>query len=879
MLWLAQLRMRIQMLLGRGEADARLDDELQFHLEQQIAENLAAGMSAEEARYAAMRALGNPALLREQARATWSWTWLELLLRDLRYGVRTLARAPGFAAIAILVIALGIGANVAMFTVVWSVLLKPLPFEDPDRLIVVYENSSDEFPMNSVAPGMYAVWAKQNRSFTRLAMLGEAQFNLSTEGGEMPEMLYGVACTANLLPTLGVQPALGRNFTEAEDQPGSNRVVLLSWSLWKRRFGGDPAIVSRTIRLNKLHYTVIGVMPRWFAFPDAGTQLWTPVYSYFPAAYMTEVGNHQFEIIGRLKPGVTEEQGRGDLSVITHQVHDANLNNPFVSRAANTQPLLKHMVGDMKRPLYVLLAAAGCVLLIACLNVANLLVARAAARRKELAIRTALGGGRLRLLREQLMESLLLTAGGGTAGLAMAYGLVQWLGHLALQNFGRFESIRVDGVVAVFTVALVVLCAMFAGLFASASAMGSQLSTSLQDASRKASAGQGRLRLRRSLLAAEVGLTVVLLVAAGLLLKSYLQLRYSDLGCTTKNVLTMQINLFGGSYNDRARRVNFFAELLERVRALPGVKAAGLARAVPGSGYPGDDGFTIVEHPPLPKGTAQYAINFDAEPGYFQTMGIPLLRGHLFDVDQRLEAANETVINAVFARQYFPNENPIGKHLRYENKNWEIVGIVGDTRSELYQVPKPIQYYSVFAGTRNSGMLVIRSGRDVEHLALPVQRAMQELDRDLPVYNVLTMDQLLGRVTFDASFNTTLLLGFAVLSLTLAAVGLFGVLSYIATQRTSEIGIRIALGAQREQVLRQMLMDGLRPAIFGLGFGLAASVGAARLMRSMLYGTQPLDPFVFASVAAMLLLVAVLACMVPAWRASRLDPMRALRTE
>ena len=837
------------------------------------------GMSEDEAKRRARIKFGNPQRVRERLWQQNSIAAVESAWRDLKYAIRTLMRTPGFTATAILVMALGIGATVALFTVVWSVLLKPLPFEDPDRLITIYENSNDQFPMNSVAPGMYKEWAKQNRSFANLAMLGEAQFNLSTEGGELPEMLFGAACTANLLPTLGVQPALGRNFTAGEDEPGGNRVVLLSWSLWKRRFGGDPAIMGRTIRLNRLPYRVIGVMPQWFAFPDSTAQLWTPIYNYFPAAYMTAVGNHQFEIIGRLKPGVAEEQARADLSVITRQVHDANLNNPFVSKAANTQPLLNDMVGDLKRRLYALLAASGCVLLIACLNVANLLVARAAARRKELAIRTALGGGRLRLLREQLMESLLLTATGGMAGLAMAYGLVQWLGHLTFQNFGRFESIRIDGVVAAFTVTLVILCALFAGLFASASAMGNQLSTALQDTSRMVSAGRGRARLRRSLLAAEVGLTVVLLVAAGLLMKSYLQLRYSDLGCTTKNVLTMRINLFGGSYNDAARRVNFFAELLERVRALPGVEAAGLGRTVPGSGYPGDDGFTIVEHPPLPKGMTQYAINFDAESGYFQTMGIPLLRGHLFDTGQRLETANETIINAAFARQYFRDEDPIGKHLRYENKNWEIVGIVGDTRSELYQDPKPIQYYPIFAGTQNSGMLVIRSGRDVEQLALPVQRAVQELDRDLPVYNVLTMDQLLGRVTFDASFNATLLLGFAVISLLLAATGIFGVLSYIIAQRTQEIGVRMALGAKRDQVLRLMLSDGLRPALFGLVFGLAASVGAVRLIQSMLYGTRPLDPAIFATVAATLLAVASLACLVPAWRASRLDPMQALRNE
>ncbi|MGD0096945.1 MAG: ABC transporter permease [Terracidiphilus sp.] len=864
---------------SRKRADADLIDEIESYIAEEMAENRMHGMSEDEAKRRARIKFGNPQRVREGLWQQNSFAVVESAWRDLKYALRTLMRTPGFTATAILVMALGIGATVALFTVVWSVLLKPLPFEDPDRLITIYENSNDQFPMNSVAPGMYKEWAKQNRSFSNLAMLGEAQFNLSTEGGELPEMLFGAACTANLLPTLGVQPALGRNFTASEDQPGSNRVVLLSWSLWKRRFGGDPAIMGRMIRLNRLSYRVIGVMPQWFAFPDSTAQLWTPIYNYFPAAYMTAVGNHQFEIIGRLKPGVAEEQARADLSVITRQVHDANLNNPFVSKAANTQPLLNDMVGDVKRRLYALLAASGCVLLIACLNVANLLVARAAARRKELAIRTALGGGRLRLLREQLMESLLLTVAGGVTGLAMAYGLVQWLGHVTFQNFGRFESIRIDGVVAAFTLTLVILCALFAGLFASASAMGNQLSTALQDGSRMVSAAQGRTRLRKSLLAAEVGLTVVLLVAAGLLMKSYLQLRYSDLGCTTKNVLTMRLNLFGGSYNDPARRVNLFAELLERVRALPGVQAAGLGRTVPGSGYPGDHDFAIVEHPPLPKGTTQYAINFDAEPGYFRAMGIPLLRGHLFDTGQRLETANETVINAAFARQYFLNEDPIGKHLRYENKNWEIVGIVGDTRSELYQDPKPIQYYPIFAGTQNSGMLVIRSGRDVEQLALPVQRAVQQLDRDLPVYNVLSMDQLLGRVTFDASFNATLLLGFAVISLLLAATGIFGVLSYIIAQRTQEIGVRMALGAKRDQVLRLMLSDGLRPALFGLVFGLAASVGAVRLIQSMLYETRPLDPAIFAAVAAILLAVASLACLMPAWRASQLDPMQALRNE
>jgi putative ABC transport system permease protein len=880
MRWLEQLRMRIQMLFHRGNAGAHLDDELRFHIEQQIAENVAAGMSADEARYAALRSFGNPALLREQARATWSWNWLESLLRDVRYGSRTLMRTPGFAAIAIVVMALGIGANVALFTVVRSVLLNPLPFHDPDRLVALYEQSPDgQYPYNIIAGGVFAEWRKQNRSFSDLALFGEAEFNLSGVSGQLPEKVHGVACTWNLLPTLGVQPALGRNFTEADDRHSANATVLMSWGLWKRRFGGNPSIINQTIHLDGQSYTVIGILPAWFAYPDATTQLWTPVYHYKPAEQMDGLGSHQFQAIGRLKPGITAAQGMADLSVITRRLHDQHLDNPFVGKAANIKPLLEDMVGDIKRPLYVLLAATCCVLLIACLNVANLLVARAAARRRELAIRTALGGGRLRLLRERLMESVLLSAAGGAAGLLLAYGAVHWLVSTR-QEMTRVEAIHIDGVVAAFTIGLIVLCALFAGSISSLSTKSNQLLLSLQDSARGSSAGRAHTMLRRSLLAAEVGLTVVLLIGAGLLLKSYQHLRSSNLGCITENVLTMQIGLPGARYKTPGPApVNFFETLLARVRALPGVDAAGIAEAVPGQGYWQDEDFSVVEHPPLPQGTVQYAIYRFADPGYFAAMGVPLLKGRTFDPNRRLDNANEAIVTAAFAKQYFPNEDPLGKHLHNEKKDFEIVGIVGDTRYSLAEDPKPIQYYPLFSGKSNSGTLVIRSSRDVKQLAMPVQRIIQDMDRDLPVSDVLTMDQLLGKSTLDQSFNATLLTAFAALSLLLAAVGLFGVLSYIVAQRTSEIGIRIALGAQREQVLRLMLLDGLRPALFGLVLGLAASVGAARLIRSMLFGTQPLDPAVFAVVAATLLLVAAIACMVPAWRASRLDPMQALRTE
>jgi putative ABC transport system permease protein len=886
MRWFDLITMKFAMLAGRRSASARLDDELGFHLERQIAENKSAGMSPEEARFAALRSFGNPALLRDQAHAKWNWHGAEQFVREVRYAIRTLRRTPGFAIIAILVMALGIGTNVALFTVVRNVLLKPLPFPSPDRLMMLYEsNPKDDF-YNVVSGGMYAEWNKYNRSFSSLALVQDSENALAASGGQLPESLTTAKVSWNLLSTLGVTPALGRDFTAGDDALTANGTVLLSWSLWKRRFGADRGIVNRTIYIDAKPYTVIGVMPEWFAFPRPETQMWTPVYHENPAKIMAMVDNHMFRVVGRLNPGVSPEQGKADLSVISQRVFDTHRDLAFVNPAANIRPLLEHLVRDVKRPLYVLLAATGCLLLIACMNVANLLVARAVARRKEQAIRTAMGGGRLRLLRERLMESMLLSACGGAFGLALAYGALQWLVR-SRDDMPRIENIHIDSTVAVFTVGVIALCALFAGLISALTIRDKALLTTLHESSRSATGGQSRAMLRRVLLTVEVGLTVVLLIGAGLLLKSYERLRASDMGCATENVLTMRIGLPGARYKTPGpARVNFFDTLLARVRALPGVDQAGLATAVPGQGWWEDDGFSVVEHPPLAQGQSLDALSRWVDPGYFAAMGIPILRGRTFDKSRRLDQAREVIVSEKLARSFFPGEDPLGKHIKKGGDSWStggnnytIVGIVGDMRYDIGEAPKETKYFSLQDGTENYGTLVIRSSRDVETLALPVQRVIQEMDRDLPVSDVLTMNQLLGKGTLDQSFNTTLLTGFAALSLLLAAVGLFGVLSYIAAQRTGEIGIRLALGAPRQHVLGKMLGDGLRPALIGLALGLAASAGAARLMRDMLYQTQPLDPLVFISVSATLIFVAGVACIVPAWRASRVDPMQALRTE
>jgi putative ABC transport system permease protein len=886
MRWLNQLVMQVRMLLFRRTADTQLNEELRFHLEQQIAENRAAGMSEEEARLAALRVFGNPDLVREKTGATWNWNGLDQFLRDLRIGARTLGRTPGFAVVAILITALGIGASVALFTVVRGVLLRPLPFPDSDRLLTLYERSTPtagggDFPHNQVAGGVYATWNRENTTFSSLALVRDDSADLSASGGQLPETLNGAHVSWNLFPTLGVNPALGRGFTPTDDISSANGTVVLSSSLWKRRFGADPAILNHTIYIDAKPYTVIGIMPAWFEFPDSSTQLWRPVNHEFPEIIMSAFDNHMFRVVGRLKPGVTGEEAAANLSVISRQIHDSHLEDPFVAGAANSRPLLEHLVGDVKRPLYILLAATFCLLLIACLNVANLLVARAAARHKELAIRTALGGGRMRLLREHLMESFLLEALGGAVGLLLAYGAIDWLLHTR-PDMARVGAIHFDGVVAAFTTAVVILCALFSGLVSAFHTDDTRLLGALHQSSRSHSAGGTRARLRKTLLAIEVGLTVVLLMGASLLVKSYQRLRSTNVGCVTDNVLTMRIKLPGKRYKTPGPApANFFETLLQRVRALPGVEAVGFVTGVPGQGYMGDSGFSIVEHPPLPRGKGALAIYRAADSGYFGAMGIPFLRGRTFGDNQKVDQVNEVVITESFAKEFFPNEEPLGKHLRVNdgNKVRTIVGIVGDTRYSIGEAPEPMQYYPLFAGEQNNGTLVIRSSQDVSQLALPVQQIIQGQDRDLPVSDVLTMNQLLGKSTLDQSFDATLITSLAVFSLLLAAAGLFGVLSYIVAQRSGEIGIRIALGAQREQVLRGMLADGLRPALIGLLLGLAASAATTQFIKSMLYETQPLDPGVFAAVAALLVASAALACMVPAWRASRLDPMRVLRME
>ncbi len=809
------------------------------------------------------------------------------LFRDFRYGIRTLARTPGFSLIAILVMALGIGATAALFTVVHSVLQKPLPLPDGDHLVMVYEADPKlKIESNAVAGGTFRSWEEGNRTLQQIGIATEVDGNFSSGDGQLPERVHAVASSWAALPLLGVQPVYGRLFTSADDKWGANRTTVLTWGFWKRRFGGDPKIVGGKILLDSQPYTVVGILPAWFTYPSPRVQIWVPVYPELEPQVMESHDSHNFRVVGKLKVGVTVAAAQADLSNISGQVRKQLPEGP-VFAAAHVLPLLDAETLDYKTILYALFAATGCLLLIACLNIANLLVARSASRRREAAIRTALGGSRATLVRERVTESLLLCFAGAALGLIFANAGLHWLLHQRT-DLPRAESIHLDVTAVLFCIGLAAVCGIGAGLAPALVEDEQQVLRTLQESSRSVSGGRGSISLRRALLSVEVALTVVLLVGAGLFLRSFQKLRTVNIGVPTANVLHVSVNMPDAKYKDGAQKLAFIEQLLERVRELPGVRSAGISTCLPGQGHCSDDAFTIPELPPPPKGQFWDASVRFADPGFFKAMEIPLLQGRYFSRDERLTRRKYVIVSESFVHQFLSSTNPLGKHVVDSNNgeldekpepSMEIVGVVGDVREYPSREPRPTVYYPLYGGLRGDLELAVRTVGDPLSMAMPVQRVVAQLDPTLPVADVLSLDQMIGKYTAQASFDAVLLLVFAVLSLVLAAVGLFGVLSYIVAQRTGEIGIRIALGAQREQVMRLMLIDGLRPAIIGLALGLIASAATTRLVRSQLYGTEPLDPLVLVLVTVALLAVAAAACLVPAWRASRLDPMEALRTE
>jgi putative ABC transport system permease protein len=876
----------------RKRSDAELQDEIETFLTEETADNEARGMSPGEAWRQARVKFGNAQRVRESL-----WTQNSPLLlthvgHDVKYAFRTLSRTPGFSIIALAVMALCIGAATSLFTIVRSVLLRPLPFRDPDHLVMLYEHhreaeaSTGGFIYNPVAPADFYDWRSKTHGFEDMAIMRYAGYSLTGERGELPESIRAAAGSWNLFQLLGVQPALGRAFSESEDRPG-NTVVMLSWSVFQRRFAGDAKIVGRQVHLDGRPYTVVGVLPSWFTYPDVGIQLWVPYQANSTPEFLQHHDYHQSQVVARLRPDVSLASALAQVGAVQYQLHLQYPHDP-VNEDVAPRSLNEDLAGNVKKPLELMLCAVGCMLLIGCLNVSNLLVARGAARQKEVAIRSALGAQRATLIREQLTESLLICAAGGLGGILLSVLATKFLAH-AWRDLPTAQSIHLDGTVIAFACVLMFAAALIAGLLPALSTTGKNMLKALQTSARTGSSSVSRTALRKSLLTIEIGITVVLLVAAGLLLKSFLRLRSADVGCVTENTLTLQYSLPEKKYNT-PEKVNAFNEaLLEQVRSIPGVRAAALGNTLPAAGYWGDFVFTVKEHPPLkvgedlPEGLARWA-----DPGYFSALGIPLANGRFFTNDERVARSYKVIVSHQLVQQYFPGDDPIGKHLRVPahahaaapgDADYEIVGVVGDTLYQIGKAPKATMYFPILEGGGNSDMLAVRTESEPLQLSVPVQKQIASLDPELPVSDVLTMNQVIGESLVNASLSATLVLAFAILSLLLASVGLYGVLSYLTAQRTTELGIRMALGAQRGQVLQLMLVDGLRPALLGLGLGLAVSVVATRVLQSLLFGTKPLDPVVLSGVIATLLAVAVLACLAPAWRASRLDPMQALRTE
>ncbi|HEY1902897.1 MAG TPA: ABC transporter permease [Terracidiphilus sp.] len=874
----------------RRRADAELQEEIEIFLAEETAENIARGVKPEEAQRRARIKLGNPRSVRERLWQQNTFALVDALGRDLKYATRTLMRTPGFSLIAIAVMAICIGATTSLFTVVRSVLLRPLAFRDPSHLVMVYEHfraawaNRQGYNYNAVAPADFYDWRTQTHGFEDMGAWRWAQFNLTGERGELPEQIDARGGSWNLFPLLGVNAAVGRTFTESEDRLDGN-VVLLTWNLYERRFGGDPSIVGKQIHLDGKPYTVVGVLPRSFTYPDAKAELWVPYLSGMPPEILAHHDFHFSRVVARLRPDVSLASAVSQVEAVQYRLHMQYLNAP-VAEDVVPRTINDDLAKDVKKPLLLLMCAVGCMLLIGCLNVANLLVARGAARQREVAIRGALGAQRLTLIRAQLTEGLLICAAGGVGGVLLSLAATRWLAS-AWKDLPSAAGIHMDGVVLGFACALVFSAALLAGLLPAISSTGKAVFATLQASSRTTSGNLSRATLRKTLLTVEIAVTVVLLIGAGLLLRSFVRLRGADVGCVTDHVLSLDYNLPAQKYDGPAK-VNAFNEtLLEKLRAMPGVRAAGLGTVLPGEGNSGDDIFTIKEHPPLKPGDPlPDALTQWTDPGYFSALQIPLLKGRFFTRDDRLDRARKIIISNRLAKQYFPGENPIGRTLHlaayaaHNDADYEIVGVVGDT---LWQVGKPVEpiiYFSMLDGGLHKGeSLAVRTDADPLAMSIPVQKQIAAIDPELPVSDVMTMQQAIGDSLGNASFSATLVLGFAVLSLVLASVGLYGVLSYLMTQRTTELGVRMALGAQREQVLRLMLFDGLRPAIIGLALGAAASAGITQLIRSMLYDTRPLDLVVYVAVTFTLLMVATLACMIPAWRASRLDPMQALRAE
>jgi putative ABC transport system permease protein len=800
---------------------------------------------------------------------------METLLKDIRYGTRTLFKNRGFTAIAVLALALGIGANTAIFTVVNSVLLRPLPFEKPEQLVMVWEKRMQlGRERNAVSPPDFTDWRAQNQVFEDMAAFTNQGFNLGA--GTEPERIQGAGVSPSLFAILRARPRMGRAFDAEEDKPGASPVVIIGSVLWQRSFASDPEIVGKTIKLNEKPYTVVGVMPAGFIFPNRRSEIWIPlILSPEDAANR---GGHNLTVVARMKDGVTLEQARADMVSIAAQLEQQYQVN--TGHGSNVFSLYDEVVAGARPALLVLLGAVAFVLLIACANVANLLFARSTARQKEIAIRTALGAGRLRIIRQLLTESVLLGISGGLLGVLLALWGLDLLLAIGENSIPRVKEIRLDGWVLGFSLLISIATGLIFGLVPALQASRPDLNDALKEGSRGASGSLRSNRTRSLFVIAEVAICLVLLIGAGLMIKSFSRLLNVSPGFNPENVLSVNVALSGSRYRDGASVSGFYKQTLERLSALPGVQSASVVTALPMAGNFGSRYFGIEGRPPQPPGQGFNANTNLATPGYFETMNIPLLEGRDFEEGDVRGAPDVVVINQEAVRRYWPDESPIGQRITFENRTRTVIGVVGNVKQSGLDIEtRPEMFSPYYQVTVPFGTVLVRTKTDPATMTSAVRGAMQEIDKDLPLYGIKTVSDVISDSVAPRRLNMLLLGIFAGLALVLAAVGLYGVISYSVSQRTREIGIRMALGASHKSVLRLVVGQGIVLASVGVAIGVVASFFLTKFMATLLFGVSPTDPITFVAISVLLIAVSIVASVIPARRAMKVDPMVALRYE
>jgi putative ABC transport system permease protein len=863
----------------RRRRDEDLERELRAHLELEAGERQERGLSAEDARYAARRALGNAALVKEDTRAAWSGVSLEGIWQDLRFAVRAMLKRPGVSCVAVMALALGAGANTSIFSVVNAVLLRPLPFKDADRLLTVWSwNRVRGFNTDLVSRLDYADWRSQNQVFEDMAASTDATYTL-TGFGE-PYTVTAYQFSANFFDVLGVTPLLGRTFRPDEEEPGKNHVVVLGHRLWQSRFGADRNLVGKTITLDDAPYTVIGVLPSGIDYPGS-TELWTPLV--IPPEAVSDRGYRFLRIVARLKHGITIQQSQSQMNAIARRLSRQYPATNKDEDAVNIIGLRERTSGDIRPALLVLLCAVGFVLLIACANIANLLLVQAVGRQREVAIRAALGASRARLVRQFLTESLVLGVAGGMLGLLLAFTgtkalVAMFPPTIANLNIPRMEQIPVDGRVLAFALAISLLSALIFGLIPGLHAARPGTNEALKESERGLGGGSSR-RLRHTLVAAEVALSVVLLAAAGLTIKSLAHLLGGDLGFNPQNVLTLRLLLSPHAYPTELKQVALSGQVLNRLQSLPGVESAGAVTFLPLSGWWGIRGVS-------PAQSAQKqprdAVWSSVTPGYFHAMRIPLVKGRLFTDRDASGQPPVAIVSQALARQLAPNGDLVDRHINVEGLKppATVVGVVGDVHQLGMTSEMTSGIYLPFAQVPVPLMCVaIRSANDPASLAKAAQREIWAVDKDQAVSFVMTMPELVSESVAPQRVITLLLGVFAGMALLMALVGIYAVVSFSVAQRTHEIGVRMALGARSGDVLKLVAGQGLVPVAVGLAFGIACSFGLLRFLSSLLYGVRPSDPLTLTVVSLVLAGAALLASYVPARRAAKVDPMVALRYE